>query len=325
MREFGFELRLCAHLEATTDQLIARQLGGGVTAAGNRILDVVCIEPGPDFAERTAITPETIPAAALQADVGVGTATYRKDAFGDIDMPPDRIQDVIDRAVEIGFFERERDQGRTLLRQTARYPPDWFDRIIAIENKPDLDNPGDLHQQLRLDVSLGLVDAVVVATGSYVTNAHLHRFPDPVGVWRLTPDELTVVRDPQPLPVPESGIEILDQYSARSDIRIVGSTAKRQRRRRLAEIAYGKGWRTFEFPGCRQASAAAIGEIGGLPCCDYFDRLVNPATECSSECPGFEAGPPPSIDLDAERARSSPWVREAAGTARRQSDLETFR
>ncbi len=325
MQEFGFELRLCAHLEDTTDQLIARQLGGGVTAPGNRVLDVVCIEPGPSFPARTAITPETIPAPALRADVGVGTTTHWKDAFADFDLPPDRIQEVIDRAVEIGFFERERQNGRTQLRQTARYPTDWFDRILAIENKPDLDNPGDLHHQLRMDVAVRLADAVVVATESYVTKAHLNRIPKAVGVWRLTSDELTVIRDPQPLPVQEPGIEIRDWHSARTDIEIVGTAAKRQRRRRIAELAYGKGWRTYEIPGCRQACATEVGAIGGLPGCGYFDRLVNPAIECSPECPGFEAAPPPTIDLAVERDRTSPWVQEPEGIHRRQSDLETFR
>ncbi|MFC6728833.1 hypothetical protein ACFQDG_09295 [Natronoarchaeum mannanilyticum] len=37
MREFAFELSLCAHLEATTEDVVSRQLGDGVDRVPNSV------------------------------------------------------------------------------------------------------------------------------------------------------------------------------------------------------------------------------------------------------------------------------------------------
>ncbi len=221
MREFPFELALCAHLEATTGNVIARQVGAGVHAPSNRIIDVLCVEPGPDFDARTKLTAERIPDAAIESDVGVGEARYWRDAF---DTSPEYAREVVDRAVDIGFFERERRGGREYVRQVARYPV-WFGRLVGIENKPDLSDPGDLETQLRKDVSLGLVDEVILATESYVTGAHLNRIPEEVGVWRFHVEEagrgavgnggeIEVVREPTPLDTDGAGTELIEERSA---------------------------------------------------------------------------------------------------------------
>ena len=110
MREFPFELAVCARLEAAdSERIVARQLGAGVAAPSNRVLDTVIVEPGPEFARRVALTPAEIPGAAIRSDVGPGRARYWKDAF---DCGPEHARRVTDRAVEIGFFERERRNGR---------------------------------------------------------------------------------------------------------------------------------------------------------------------------------------------------------------------
>ena len=44
MREYPFELALCAHLEASAEAVVARQIGGGVRAPAKRVLDVLVVE-----------------------------------------------------------------------------------------------------------------------------------------------------------------------------------------------------------------------------------------------------------------------------------------
>ncbi|WP_224267903.1 DUF5787 family protein [Haloprofundus salinisoli] len=319
MQEFGFELALCASLEEATDSLVARQLGAAVASPGSRIVDTVLVEPGPGFAARTRITPYSIPALAIESDVGVGRATYWKDAF---DCHPETARGVTDRAVELGFFESERRGSRRYVRRTTRYPENWFSRLVGIENKPDLSRPGDLERQLRVDVSLALFDEVILATESYVTRAHLNRIPEEVGVWRFDPDtgEREVVREAATLPVADPGVELLDERPLRTDVAIVGTGEKARKRRRIAERAYGKGWRNYELPPCARMNPTD----DGRPRCEHFGCVVDPGSDCGESCPGFEESEGSELELDAIRAGRSSWVREPSGVARRQSGLDQF-
>jgi hypothetical protein len=342
VREFGFELSVCAALEAVTEGLVARQLGCAVDDPGRRVVDTVLLEPGPGFEERAAITSRRIPDAAIESDVGVGEARYWRRAM---EGPPERARRVRDRAIEIGFFEAEERGGRTMVRQVARYP-DWFDLLIGFEHKPDLASPGDLAQQLRRDVSLGVLDRVILTTESHVTGAHLHRVPEPVGVWRVDPDRLAdasvtadstscdpqagqtipgveVVREPEALPVEEPGIEVVTRHPGHTEIVPVSAAEKVRQRRRVAERAYGKGWRTFGVAGCSSCTTAAI-QGSTLPFCTWKDRLISPASECGQDCDGYEPGPAPSIDTREERAARSPWQAEPEGRVRRQTGLGRF-
>jgi hypothetical protein len=314
VREFGFELSLCAHLERE-DRLVSRQLGGHVH--GRRILDTVVFEG--DIGTRAAVTPGRIPTAAVEADVGTGQARYWKDAF---DCHPDRAERAVELAVDRGFFERERRGGRSYVRQTVRYP-DWVDSVTAVENKPDLDRPGDLEAQLRTDVSLALVDAVVLATADYVTRAHLNRIPEEVGVWRFDPDsgEREIVREPTQLPTDEPGIERIEGYPGRTDVRPVTAAEKASARIRLAERAYAKGWRTFDYPACAKCSP----DDDGLPHCAWKGRHVRASDECGPDCGGYETCDPPAVDTDALRAERSPWDPDPDGYRRRQTGLDRFR
>ncbi len=316
MREDAFELALCATLERGREAVVSRQLGTGVH--GRRVMDIVCVEPGDAFPTRRAITAETIPPRAIESDVGPGRARDPATAF---DCHPEQAAEAVEAALARGFFERERRGSRTLVRQTVRYPS-WYDRLLGIENKPDLDRPGALETQLLTDVHLAVLDAVVLATASHVTGAHLNRIPDPVGVWQFDPatGERTVVRDPDPLPAAEPGVEILDRTPARTDVRVAGADAKARTRRRVAERAYGKGWRPA-LPACERVDP----DSAGVPHCPWKGRVVNPAVECGPACDGHEPAEPPAFDADRVRARRSPWEPEPEGHVHRQSGLDAFR
>ncbi len=316
--EFGFEVSLCRWLESTTDWLVARQLGGAVAAPGSRIVDICGVVPGKEFEARTEITSTAIPSLAIESDVGAGEAVAARRAF---DCSADHASSVIERAVECGFFETERRNGRLFVRQTTRYP-DWISGLVGIENKPDLGTPGDLQRQLRIDVSLGLFDRVILATESYVTEAHLNRIPEAVGVWRFDPEagERTVIREPTPLAVEETGVELQATEPLRTEVAFVAPEQKAAKRRRIAERAYGKGWRTYTFPDCQHIAATN----DGRPHCSWFDRVVNPAVECGVDCEGFEDGEPPAVDCEQLRDERSPWVADPEGTQRAQSGLDQF-
>ena len=316
--EAAFELALSARLEAATDWIVARQLGAAVESPGARVMDIVGVVPSESVGDRAAITSETIPPLAVEGATGVGEAVPVAEA---LNCGPERAESVAERAVEIGFFERERHGGRTYVRQTARYP-DWVDRLVGVENKPDLGRPGDLDFQLRFDAALGLFDELWLATESYVTGAHLNRIPDPVGVWRFDPEtgERETVREASPLAVDEAGVELRAERALRTDVALVGADAKARKRRRIAERAWGKGWRPSAFPGCTNCTATAE----AVPHCSFHGRPVAPSTDCGTDCPGYEPGEPPDVDPEDRRDERSPWVKDPSGVARRQSGLDRF-
>ena len=319
VREFAFELAACAALEADSDGVVARQLG-----SHSRVVDVVEVRPGPAFDERVAMAAETVPPAVVEGDVGVGRARHWQDV---VDLPPERARSVVDRAVEAGFLEVERRNGRRYVRQAVRYP-DWFDGLRAFENKPDLDRPGDLRLQLRKDVSLGLFDEVVLVTASYVTGAHLNRLPEEVGVWRFDPEtgDVEVVRAAAPLPTDDPGLAVLEERPTRVDVEPVDADEKARLRRRVAERAYGKGWRPSSLPACERAEAAGppFRPDDALPYCAWKGRFVDPARECGPDCGGHEPADPPAADPEAARAERTEWDPDPVGAGRRQTGLDRF-
>lgn len=322
MREYAFELALCAARESEMEGLLARQLGA--SCHGSRVMDVVELDPGPRFDERVALCSGTVPAPVLEADIGPGTA---RDPRRALDVHPGRVERIVDAAVEAGYLERERRDGRTLVRATGRYPDGWVGRLRGIENKPDLDRPGDLERQLRTDVSLGLLDEVVLATASHVTGAHLNRLPPEVGVWRFDPKtgEREVLREPTPLDSDGSGIEPIDQRPGRTEIRVVSTAEKRRARRRLAERAFGKGWRPAAeaWPDCARVKAGERAGVGPIPDCAWKGRIVDPASECGPSCDGHEPAEAPAVNPEQARAEATPWDPDA-GERRRQTGLDRF-
>lgn len=333
VREYGFELTVAAALERAglpgspgveAGGFLARQLGTSVRAAGSRIMDLVYVAPGPTFEERVKLSPRTIPPRAIESDVSVGSWTPAASA---VEAPPEVATEIVDTAVSAGFFERRRRGGRTVIRRATRYPDSWFCGLLGIENKPDLARPGDLLAQLRRDRSLQVLDRLVVLTASHVTRAHRNRLPGSVGIWRFDPDDgqFEAIRDPAPLDSAAASFEIRAERPGRFDVMPVEPAAKARQRRRIAERAYGKGWRTFELPGCAKASPRTIAGTDGLPGCEWAGRLVEPNAECSTACPGYDPARPPSIDLDAERERRTPWDADPPGAAREQASLSAFR
>ena len=319
-REFGFEVALCSFLEDRTDWVIGRQLGAAVDSPGRRIADVVGVVPGSNFDARAEITPDTIPVRAVESEVGAGRAVPRRRTVRE---SPALRESTVDAAIDAGFFTSERRGGREYVRQATRYPTGWFDRLVGVENKPDLGEPGSLERQLRVDVELGVFDRVVVATESHVTRAHLNRLPPEAGVWRFDPDtgDRTVVREPTRLAVDDAGIELVADRPLETQIEVVDADAKARARRRIAERAYGKGWRSYDFPACARVDATG----DGRPYCAWFDRVVDPRRECGPDCPGHDPGPAPDVDADALRDARTPWRRDPSGVVRWQSGLDRFR
>lgn len=319
--EYAFELALCAHLESADDVIVSRQLGGAVVDADRRVLDVVIVEPGRTFDDRARLSEATIPRRILESPIGAGTFRDWRRALGD----GIAAEKAIERAINIGVLEVDHDRGRELVRLVDRYPKDWFDRIIAIENKPYLDEPGALYEQLQFDVSLGLADSVVLVTESYVTRAHRNRFPDEIGIWRFDPEEVSieVITEASELATDGPGIEIANRQTGRTEIDIVDTTSKQHARRHLAERAYGKGWRTYRLPPCGQVDPDR-GPFPGGPYCSHFDRLIRQERDCGPRCPGFEPAAPPPVDLAGLRARCSPWIRNPPDRRSHQSSLERF-
>ena len=319
MSEYAFELALCAELEGTGDGLVGRQIGGGVTDPGRRIVDVVLVEPGPAFERRTTITAEAIPSKVIEAAVGPGRFRYWKRAVEPLEGHPKHAERCIDRGIDIGFLESRRQNGRRYVRQTTRYP-DWFETLTAIENKPDLAAPGELETQLRHDVSLGVFDAVILATASHVTGAHRNRIPDAVGIWRVDPTgDIEVLREPARLPVDAPGVEIGERQPGSIDIDIVDPARKRSARRRIAERVYGGGWRPQTVAACGEMHVD--GE--GIPRCAYKGRIVRPSA-CGPDCPGHDPAEKPDYDSEAHRNRRSGWVAAPEGCVTEQSRLESF-
>lgn len=318
VREFGFELELCATLEVDRPGIVARQLGGAVERPGSRVMDIVHVAPGPEFEARVALTPERIPTPVVEADLGVGTWQPVTDA---IPGRPERARAAAERGAEIGVLEQARRDGRTVVRRVAPYP-DWFGEVMGVENKPDLGSPGALAEQVRLDVALGVFDRVVVATASHVTGAHLNRLPAPVGVWEYDPaeGEVTVVRSARRLEVTAGGTEIRGEHPLRTDVALVDADAKARARRRIAERAYGKGWRPERYPRCSNCQVSDA----GVPWCRYFERVIDPGVECGPECPGHDPGPAPDVDPAELRAARTAWDPDPSPLAREQAPLDRF-
>lgn len=312
MREFDFEVAVCAGLERD-GKLVSRQLAGGIH--GSRVIDTVVVEPGAEFDDRRRLTSETIPPRLLETDIGPGTARRPQNTVGGSGFA----RGAIEAGIDCGYLTRERHGGQEYVRATTRYPDRWFDGLVGIENKPDLDRPGELELQLRKDVSLSLFDEVWLATASHVTGAHLNRIPEGVGVWRVDPEtgDRTTVREATPLDPKRGGIEILETHPGHTEIRTVTDEGKRKYRRRVAERAYGKGWRVA-FPDCPHVEERAVAGVDGLAYCTRQEQFVRPADACESEDEG------PEVDVDARRAEHSPWVRDPAGARDKQVGLDRY-
>ena len=311
MKEFGFELRLCAWAERNwppddtsgTTAIVARQLG-----TKRRRWDTVIVET--TDAALTARSPfgdERLDSDLLFLARNAPVSwTYYRDCLPDPGYPWRYVREAVHRAADRGFLETRRAGNRIEIRRRYRYPA-WVDRIIAIENKPDLDAAAArvLAEQLEHDVAVGLADEVWLATSTTddrIEPVLLEAMPVEVGVLSVSPspDGATVEPIWQPRTLDSSGVgtRILDRPDGGSDDRSAARFEyadpgwKRRKRLEIAERAYERGWRSYADTmrsDCRWFELRS--PAGPFPWCDSKEREQT-ASECSTRCPAFEPEPP---------------------------------
>jgi hypothetical protein len=308
--EFTFELRVCRWAErgwepARPDSrvLVARQLG-----VKRRRWDTIVLECDPDGLERRSLFgPERLNSDLL----GVvrhapRTWSYYRDALPEPDYPWRYVREAIHAAAERGVVEERKGGRRIELRRKWRYP-DWVRRVVAIENKPDLDASAArvLGDQLERDVALSLADEVWVATnatGDDVEPALLERLPVEAGILAFpSPDENRapeVAWHPSSLDSDGPGTRIVDRPSggardqSAARFEYVDPEWKAEKRLEIAERAYERGWRSYADtmrPDCRHFRLRD--PEGPLPWCAA--KSCHPTDrECSGSCPDFSPEPP---------------------------------
>jgi hypothetical protein len=320
--EFAFELQMCGWAErrwppggdtaaeggadaSKSDdpaRIVARQLG-----TERRRWDTVVVESDPEALKRRARFGERRLDSDLLHVVRNAPAEWAwyRDALPDPGYPWRYVREAIHRADDQGIVDTRRNGNRIEVRRKWPYP-DWVDRIVAVENKPDLDASAAraLRPQLERDVALSLADEVWLATretGERVEPAMLEDVPVEAGILTVDPaaDAATVVWHPRSLPVDEPGTRILDRPSGseydRSAARFeyVPVAEKREKRLAIAERAYERGWRSYADtmrPDCRYFRLRA--ETGQfVPYCGAEERCQT-AAECSGSCGEFEPEPP---------------------------------
>ncbi|TYT62948.1 DUF5787 family protein [Natrialba swarupiae] len=309
--EFAFELRTCRWAErnwppdGSTEHtaFVARQLG-----TKRRRWDTLVLECDPDaLYERANFGPDRLEGDLLHVvrNAPADWAYYR-DVLPHPGYPWRYVREAIHRADERGVLETRRDGNRIQIRRKWAYP-DWLERIVAIENKPDLDASAarSLGRQLEYDVATGLADEVWVATrktGERVEPVLLEDLPIEAGVLALEPDALVgeVEWYPRTLPVEEPGTRILERPegdgrdASAARFEYVDSEEKREKRLEIAERAYERGWRSFVEtmrPDCRHFELRAVDGSQLTPHCRAKNQTQT-AAECSSTCPHVEPEPP---------------------------------
>ena len=192
--EFAYELLVCRYAELAwrpdgdpRPAIVSRQLG-----TKQRRWDTVVVEVDPAaFAARRAFGDRTLDSDLLHVvrNAPAEWAWYR-DALPDPGYPWRYVRESIHRAAARDLVESRKRENRIELRRVRPYP-DWVDRIVAIENKPDLDRSAAdaLADQLAHDVETGLADEVWLATeatGDRVEPALLRSMPVEAGILTTT-------------------------------------------------------------------------------------------------------------------------------------------
>ncbi|MEF8773390.1 MAG: DUF5787 family protein [Halobacteriales archaeon] len=302
--EFGFELRTCEWaernwhpVEGDRPAVIARQLG-----TRDRRWDTVVVEVDPDgLAARRAFGRRHLDSDLLHVvrNAPAEWAWYR-DALPEPDYPWRHVREAVHRAADRDLVETRRDGNRVLLHRKRPYP-EWVRRIVAVENKPDLDASAArvLADQLQRDVAVGLADEVWLATertGERVEPALLSDLPPAVGILVVEYPDADVEWLPTSLSVDRPGTRILnrpddDRSAARFEY--VDPDWKHEKRLELAERAYERGWRRYAEamrPDCRHFRLRREGRLLA-PWCAAKERAQT-GRECAGSCPDFEPEPP---------------------------------
>lgn len=324
--EFAFELRVCAWAERhwrpggeETPCIVARQLG-----TRDRRWDTLVVEVDPNaLAARANFGHERLDSDRLHVvrNAPAEWAFYR-DALPHPGYPWRYVREAIHQAADRGVVETRRNGNKIELRRKWPYP-DWVERIVAIENKPDLDaSAADaLADQLERDVALSLADEVWLATesdgvaGSSATGgssdersesdgerferALLHEMPVEAGILVFGDGEASVEWHPHTLDVDSTGTRITerppdsDYDHSPASFEYADADWKADKRLEIAERAYERGWRSYldtMRPDCRHFTVEP-GENGYLPYCAAKDREQT-AAECSGGCSKYEPEPP---------------------------------
>ncbi|WP_135829245.1 DUF5787 family protein [Halorussus halobius] len=309
--EFVFELRTCRWAEREwppTDDggvrpaIVARQLG-----TERRRWDTIVVEVDPEgLRRRRRFGPRRLDSDLLDViPHAPADWTWYRDALPDPGYPWRYVRESIHRADDRGILDVRKRDNRIQIRRKWAYP-DWVERIVAVENKPDLSASAarDLAPQLEYDVALSLADEVWVATratAESVEPALLERLPVEAGILTLDSrdGDAEVEWFPRNLDADAPGTRILE----RGEETEYGTTAgrfeyadpdwKRAKRLEIAERAYETGWRDYAEtmrPDCRHFELGRDGRAL-LPWCSATDCHQTSAA-CSGSCPEFSPEPP---------------------------------
>ena len=311
--EFAFELQVCQWAERhwppsgdrTRPILVARQLG-----TKHRRLDTLVIECDPDgLAARARFGERRLDTDLLDVvrNAPAEWAWYR-DALPEPSYSWRYVREAVHRAADRGVVETRTAGNRIELRRKWPYP-DWVDRIVAIENKPDLGASAarSLTPQLQRDVALALVDEVWVATEATdepITPALFEGIPVEAGILAVdtetrSADAVDPTWHPRTLAVSEPGTRITERPSgtehdaSAASFEYVDPDWKARKRLAIAERAYERGWRSYVDsmrPDCRHFELHPT-EAVARPYCGATEYHQTQA-ECRGSCPHFEPEPP---------------------------------
>ena len=305
--EFAFELATCAWAEhvwppevADKPALVARQLGWQ-----KRRWDTIVLEVDPPaLAARLEFGSD-----ALDSDLrhvlknAPAEWQYYRDVLPYPGYPWRYVREAIHEADDREVLEVRKQSGRIEIKRQAPYP-DWVERIVAIENKPDLDASAArrLQGQLERDVAASIADEVWLATeqtGDPVAPALLERIPAEVGILALGESGAEVLWQPRTLTSQEPGIEILDRPAggdhdqSAASFEVIDVAKKAEKRLDIAERALERGWRSFVETMRADCVHFDLdrGRYGYQPICNAFGRHQTPS-ECGSACAEFQPEPP---------------------------------
>ncbi|QSG05290.1 DUF5787 family protein [Halapricum desulfuricans] len=306
--EFVFELQVCQWAERDWPPerarprpiLIARQLG-----TKRRRWDTIVIECDPDALEtRARFGRKRLDSDLLDVlrHAPEEWAWYR-DALPDPGYPWRYVRESIHRADDREILETRTRGNRLQIRRRWAYP-DWVERIVAIENKPDFDASAAraLTDQLQRDVAVGLADEVWVATAGgreQFERALLEDVPVEVGILLVEGRDAEAVWQPRSLSPDQPGTRIEqrpdggERDASAARFSYVDPDWKREKRLAIAERAYERGFRSYVKtmrPDCRHFELDDV-PAGFLPHCDA-KSCHQTASECRGGCPEYEPEPP---------------------------------
>jgi len=312
--EFGFELAVCQWAEhhwppggeRNQPIIVARQLG-----TKHRRWDTLVIECNSSkLAQRAHFGSDRLDSDLLHVVQNAPPEwEWYRDALPHPGYPWQYVREAVHRAGDRGLVDRRSGSGgRIELRRKWAYP-DWVDRIVAIENKPDLDASAarNLVEQIETDVALGLADEVWVATEQTEDATEPILLEDlPVEAGILTVDTerrgesaVAPMWHPRAIDVDQPGTRILDRPTGAGHdasacrFEYADREWKAAKRLEIAERAYERGWRSYLSlmrPDCRYFELRPTAAVA-RPYCTAKD-CHQTAGECAGSCSAFEPEPP---------------------------------